>query len=148
MTVKFQKAYVETERPTVDTGQGLTEQTHKRQCDMNYILRDYRKSGLVKHMAKNRGRYDDVKVEDFQQAMFIVNEAQQMFQGLPGEIRKKFDNKPEGFLAFVQDEGNIEEMKKMGIMKGVDGIDIEGTINAAVAKAHEKALEKDPERTS
>jgi phage internal scaffolding protein len=113
---------------TVDTGEGLTEQAHKKECDMNYILADYRRTGLIKHAAKFKGKYDDVTQADFQDAMFIVTEAQQMFEQLPSETRNRFGNDPGAFLGFVQNPDNKEEMQKMGILKGNDGIDINGAV--------------------
>ncbi len=123
---EIQTAHHTTVRPTIDTGAGLTEQSHRDTCDINCILADYHKTGLLKHAAKNEGRYDDVTANDFQEAMFLVKNAQNMFEELPANIRDRFANNPASFLDFVQDESNLDEMQKMGILKGNDGIDISG----------------------
>ena len=115
----------------IDTGKGKTEQSHKKQCDINYILRDYHASGMIKHAAKYEGKYDDVTVQDFQEAMFIVKNAQTMFEDLPANLRNRFGNDPAAFLNFVQNPDNSEEMHKMGIIKGNDGIDISGAATGA-----------------
>lgn len=133
-TVKIQKhlmAKSEKARPTIDTGPGKTEQAHKRQTDINYILNDYRKTGLVKHAAKHQGTYDDMPAVDFQEAMFKVTQAQQMFETLPGDIRKRFGNDPGAFLEFVQDPNNVDEMAKLGMLRGNDGLDINGAQSGA-----------------
>jgi phage internal scaffolding protein len=124
--MKLQRAYSKTKRVTVETGPGLTEQAHKNETDMNYILRDYQRTGLIKHAKLNEGRYDDIAVQDFQEAMFIVKNAQDMFDQLPSNIRKRFQNNPAEFLAFVQNPENEQEMRFLGILEGNDGFDISG----------------------
>jgi phage internal scaffolding protein len=118
---------------TIDTGKGLTEQSHKKQCDMNVILADYARTGLIKHAKQHEGRYDDVTTQDFQEAMFIVKNAENMFNALPAAVRKQFEGRPEQFLDFVQNPDNKEQMASMGILKGNDGIDINGAhVNSPV----------------
>jgi len=126
--ITIRRAYDDMGKSTVDTGKGLTEQAHKSECDMNYILREYTKTGLIKHAKNNEGRYDDVTGIDFQTAMDTVVNVQNLFNDLPGQIRKRFNNDPEGFLDFCHDENNREEMQKMGILRGNDGFDIKGAI--------------------
>jgi phage internal scaffolding protein len=108
------------------TGKGQTEQAHEKQCDMNYILRDYQKTGLVKHAKAHEGQYDDVTVSDFQDAMFLVTEAKNMFDALPSNIRTRFENDPAKFLGFVQNPANGDELKALGILKGNDGVNKDG----------------------
>lgn len=124
--IKINKPFRKTARVTIDTGPGLTEQCHKEECDMNYILRDYQKTGLIKHAKENEGRYDDISVQDFQEAMLIVKEAENMFSGLPSNIRKRFQNNPAEFLEFTQNAENRDEMVKLGILRGNDGLNKDG----------------------
>jgi phage internal scaffolding protein len=113
-------------KPTIVCGEGLTEQAHKRECDMNHILRDYQRTGLIRHAAKNKGRYDDVSAVDFQSAMDTVTQAKKMFDELPANIRKRFANNPAAFLEFVGSPENKDEMIKLGIIQGNDGLDRTG----------------------
>ena len=118
--MKFQKGRNgKTTRVTVDTGEGITEQSHKRETDINYILEDYKRTGFMKHAKENQGRYDDISVQDFQDAMFKVTEAQNMFNELPGGIRKEFDNNPARFLDFVQNPDNAQKLVDMGLAVAV-----------------------------
>ena len=128
----------------LNTGKGLTEQAHKRETDMNYILRDYYKTGLIKHAAKNQGRYDDISPVDFREAMEVVANSKSMFEELPANMRKQFDNQPDKFLEFVQNPDNKDQMQKMGILKGNDGIDISGAPTVA-PQPIERAPEPTPE---
>lgn len=151
--MEFQHRFNNTHRPTVDTGEGLTEQSHKNETDMNYILRDYTRTGLIRHAQKNQGRYDDVSVQDFHEAMNIVTQSQQMFNELPGQIRARFANNPAEFLSFVQNPANKKEMHDMGILRGNDGIDVRGAATTAptpppVGQGVEKPAEPDPTPSS
>jgi hypothetical protein len=111
---------------TVNTQRELTEQAHKKQCDMNFILRKYQKTGLIDHVKQHQGRYDDVSVQDFTEAMHTVSEANQMFESLPSFIRQKVGGTVEGFLDFVQNPNNKEELARLGMLKGNDGLNANG----------------------
>lgn len=95
---------------------------------MNVILADYSRTGFMKHAKVNQGRYDDVSAIDFQTAMTTVANANSMFESLPANVRKRFSNNPTNFLEFVQNPNNKAEMKSLGILKGNDGIDINGAL--------------------
>lgn len=135
--IQFQTRYNRSAKPVISTGEGMTEQSHKNECDMNYILRDYARTGLIKHAKENQGRYDDVSPIDFQQAMFTCANVKNLFEELPASIRKRFNNNPEGFLSYVQEPSNAPEMKRLGILRGNDGIDISGAPTRAPVGAGE-----------
>lgn len=130
----IRKALRKVERSILETGEGLTEQAHKKITDMNFILRDYAKTGLMKHAKNHEGTYDDISVTDFQDAMFKVTQAQNMFNDLPSQIKKRFGHNPAEFLEFVQNPNNATEMASLGILKGNDGLDIKGAATKAATK--------------
>ena len=68
---------------TIACGPGKTEQAHKDQCDINYILKDYTRTGLIRHANQHEGQYDDVTAIDFQNAAFTVARVKSLFEGLP-----------------------------------------------------------------
>jgi phage internal scaffolding protein len=119
--MEIQKALRQTKRVGIDTGPGKTEQAHKQQCDMNYILRDYQRTGLIKHAVKYEGQYDDVSDVDYQRSMMIVADVKNMFESLPSSERKKFSNDPAKFLNYVQDAANRQDLEERGILSGIDG---------------------------
>lgn len=127
------------------TGTVGAEQAHKRQCDVNYILRDYAKTGLLKHATKYQGQYDDVTIDSFQDAMFLVTRAQNMFNDLPSEIRKECNNNPAEFLKFVQDPKNKERMEELGILKGNDGLNSVGAPSGAPVATPQTPPQAPPE---
>jgi phage internal scaffolding protein len=133
--IKVRKPLERVGRVQIETGPGKTEQAHKTECDMNFILKDYARTGFIRHAKENQGRYDDIAVQDFQQAMFIVAQANSMFEELPSKVRKEFHNDPSQFLSFVQNPENESKMRKLGILKGNDGIDMQGArTNAPIEK--------------
>lgn len=131
---KVKKSFDPSDKVLVVTGAGKTEQAHKAQCDINVILRDYQRTGLIRHAKENAGRYDDVTAIDFTQAMQLVTSAQNMFLSLPSDMRKRFGNDPAAFLDFVQNPENAGEMQKLGILKGNDGIDVSGALVGSPTK--------------
>ena len=112
---------------------------------MNYILRDYQRTGMLRHARQNTGKYDDVTGVDFQTAMDTVVTAQNMFDDLPSNIRKRFANSPVAFLDFVSDPQNMEEARKLGMLQGIDGLDKDG--KKIVTKSADKA-KTDGDKTS
>lgn len=148
--MKIRNAYTRgKDKPTIDTGDTLTEQSHKAETDMNYILREYSRTGFIKHSKENQGRYDDVTVTDFTEALILVTNSQRMFNELPAPVRSRFQNDPGKFLEFVQDKNNLQEMHKLGILKGNDGIDIKGTqTNVPTPELYEEFLKERREKAS
>lgn len=114
-----------------------TEQNHKDQCDLNWIMKDAQRAQFILHSQKHEGKYDDFTFDDFQQAMYITANAQQMFDQLPAMVRRRFGNSPASFLEFVQNPDNKAELEKMGILRGNDGLDINGVPNSAPVSSAE-----------
>ena len=131
----------------VHTGKTMTEQSHREETDMNHILRDYVRTGLIKHAKDFEGKYDDIAAQDFQEAMFTVATAQSMFEELPAAIRKRFSNDPSRFLEFVHNPANANEMARLGILKGNDGIDVKGAATLAPTKEDVKAAADSPKES-
>lgn len=92
---------------------GRTKQSQKDQCDINFIMAKYLKSGNVDHLAKYQGRYGYAEAITYREALDTVIRAEEMFADLPSEVRTRFDNNPEKFLEFAQDEKNLPEMRKL-----------------------------------
>ena len=129
--VDFQVAHRPTIKPGLDTGPGLTEQSHKKECDMNYIIRKFQATGLITHAKTHEGKYDDIDSTDFREAMEIVTNANAMFADLPSNIRKRFGNDPTEFMDFVHNPANQDEMMTLGIIEGNDGRDASGQFTGA-----------------
>lgn len=118
----YRPELVDTRRRRVQfetTGQTMTRQSHKAECDINNIVNRFNKDGVITHLQKHGEKYDDVTGADYRQWMNKLVEAQQMFDELPSNVRNRFGNDPGAFLDFVQDEKNLPEMRNLGLAKGL-----------------------------
>lgn len=98
-----------------DFGEGMTEQSHKKSCDINTILRRFQKTGMLTHVNNMQGKYEDYPSSiDFQQMQNIIASAKSMFESIPSSVRTRFHNDPAEFLEFAQDPANRSEMLEMG----------------------------------
>lgn len=94
----------------------LTEQSHAESCDIHTIMRKYRKTGVLNHVAQYEGTYGHfASYPEFQDAQNIIAEAKSMFETVPAYIRADFDNDPALFLDFMQDPANKEAIADYGL---------------------------------
>lgn len=99
---------------------GLTEQSHKKACDINTIIERYEKTGLAP-VTTRQALYGDVSgVEDYLTSMNKLISAQEKFDSLPSKVRAKFNNDPARFIEFCSDEKNIDEMIDLGLLARVE----------------------------
>jgi len=91
------------------------KQSMKDQCDINFIMGRYLKSGNVDWLAKHAPSYGDIEPIDFHQAMGIVAKAKESFADLPSDVRKRFSQSPAEFLAFCHDGANLDEARRLGL---------------------------------
>ena len=58
--------------------------------------------------------YADVSaIPDYQTAMDTIASANQLFASLPATLRKRFNNDPAEYLAFVQNEENLSRQSNL-----------------------------------
>lgn len=115
--VTIKKPYEAKERVGISfQEQGMTEQCHKADCDINTILKRYDKTGLITHVNNAVADYGDyTEINEYQESLNLVIRAQENFEAMPSEIRKKFDFDPGQFLEFATNPANKEEMIKLGL---------------------------------
>lgn len=106
------------ERVTLDCGDELvTKQEHKAECDINNILRQYQRTGIITHVQAARGTYTDLPdALDFQEAMDTIIRAEAAFDGLPSKVRSHFLNDPTRFLAAFTDPAQAETLRAFGLL--------------------------------
>lgn len=114
-TAKFRMPYSHKRVAFVQTQPSMTKQNHKDECDINFILKRYIKTGVLEHANTFAGEYGDFAAINFQDAMNTVIESQNMFMTLPAVIRKRFDNDPHQFITYATDEKNRAEMEQLGL---------------------------------
>jgi len=115
--MEIRRAYDRTRTTTLITGESLTSQAHKDECDINRIMLKWAKTGTIEHRNTFQGEYGDFTGSpgDYHEAMTQVVEANEMFESLPSQIRRRFGNDPGAFLDFVQDENNHDQLIDMGL---------------------------------
>ncbi len=98
------------------TGKGKTKQSEAESCDINKIIARAQR-GIMKDFTKvNQDSYGDMSnAIDFHTSQNIVANAQQKFDELPSNIRSRFDNEPEKFLEFFDDNNNAQEAFDLGL---------------------------------
>lgn len=98
------------------SGESMTKQSFKDECDINIIMRRYESSGVIPWMQEREPRFIDASGYDFQEAMFLVAAAKSAFAELPARMRERFDNDPSKLMAFIQDDKNREEAISLGLV--------------------------------
>lgn len=95
-----------------------TQQQFKEECDVNNILRNYVTTGVLTHVSNVAPQFGDYSnmPSDYGEALALVEKSKEDFMLLPAEVREKFDNRPENLLKFIQDEKNIDEAVKLGLI--------------------------------
>lgn len=97
-----------------------TKQSFVAECDINNILKQYRASGMLRHISAKaeKGVYTDLPDNiDFQESMNTVLQAEAAFASLPSSTRSRFHNDPAEFLEFMANPANQDEAIKMGLAK-------------------------------
>lgn len=85
------------------------------ETDIKNILAKYGRTGILPVM-KNEAIYGDFSnVPEYQEAQNILIKAENQFNSLSSDVRKKFDNDPAKMLEFVSKEENLEEMYDLGL---------------------------------
>lgn len=103
---------------TVTMPPSMTKQEFVQECDINTIMKQYSRTGMLSHVSAKaaQGGYQDLPDElDFQAAMNTALAGQQAFASLPAKLRARFDNDPAAFLGFLADPANQEEAIALGL---------------------------------
>lgn len=113
--------YVPTRRRvSVDCGTHLiTKQEFKEESDINYILNQYKKTGIINNIMKQQPIYTDLPDElDYQHSMNITMQASDAFQTLPAVVRRYFDNDPLQLVAAVHNPDMRATLEELGVLEG------------------------------
>lgn len=85
-------------------------------CNINNILKKYKKTGVIEHVNRARAMYGDFsEYKDVAQNLDKTAKAVQLFESLPAELRNEFKNSIPGFFEFVGDAKNFDRCVELGI---------------------------------
>lgn len=100
----------------VDGLPSLTQQNFKNECDINFIMKRWEKTGELTHVRSNAPSYGDFSnLGDYQSSLNVVLAAQEAFDSLPAVVRNRFSNDPAMFVEFVQDPSNADAIVELGL---------------------------------
>lgn len=94
----------------------FTEQSHKDTCDINKIIANYDRQGIISHVTKIEAKFGDMTGSDFKTMSDQIIEAKRMFNGLPSKIREEFENNPAKLLEFMEDPNNRDRAIELGLI--------------------------------
>jgi len=93
-----------------------TVQSYKEDADINVMIRRFGISAVAK--PQEAGFYDFTNAPaDYMEALNAINEADRRFATVPAEIRARHENNPAKFAAWLHDENNADEARKLGLLK-------------------------------
>lgn len=112
----FSKRIPEQLRFNLDEFPSRTQQSFKKQCDVNQIIARFQKTGELNHVRDGASVYMECTQIDFQDCMDRIVRAEEHFMSLPSKVRERFGNSVSNLLDFMSDEKNFEEAKALGLI--------------------------------
>lgn len=92
------------------------KQSFKDECDINRIMAKYLNTGTIPQ-GLPVGRYGDFSDAcDYLEAQLTLKNAEAQFLALPAKLRAELNNDPANFLAWVQDEKNLDQLHELGFL--------------------------------
>lgn len=115
--MKIRKAYDKHDRQGFETvGESLTQQHFAKEADIKTIIKKHDRTGIISHVARGVAHYGDYsEVNEYRDALDMVNNANENFMQLPSEIRAMFDNDAGTFFEFATNPANDEKMVQLGL---------------------------------
>ncbi|AXH77649.1 MAG: internal scaffolding protein [Microviridae sp.] len=94
----------------------MTEQSHKNGTMVENIIAQYDRTGLILHVNQATASYGDfTEVNEYQESLNLVIEADNAFNALPAAVRKEFANDAGAFFEFATNPANAERMYELGL---------------------------------
>lgn len=99
-------------RPPIKYDDGRTIQSHKDETDINKIMARFQQGEAISHLVKHEGVYGDFSEYDFLKETQMLARGREIFDELPGEIRREFHQSPDEFFRYVNDPANLGDLRK------------------------------------
>lgn len=101
------------------TRPSLTEQSHKRSCDINTLVARYQQTGILgdpsQYLAQHYGDFTDIG--DYHEQQNAMARARQSFEALPSSVRDAFANNPGKFIDSLFDPAQRKKLEVLGLVK-------------------------------
>lgn len=95
----------------------LTVQDQAEEADINVLVERFGVTGQIPQKVRMPTYGDFTGVNNYQDALNAIMEAERSFMQLPAKVRQRFNNDPQEFLDFCEDPANLEEAQKLGLVK-------------------------------
>jgi len=99
------------------TEPGLTQQHFKDECDVNFVLEQYIRTGEISSRGHSGIYGDFTNAADYFTSALRIGEAQASFDALPARVRARMDNDPHQLLLFLADPANTDEARDLGLLE-------------------------------
>lgn len=102
------------------SGELITKQEMKAECDINNILKQFQQTGIYTHVSANASQavYADLPNSfDYQDALHTVMQAEESFSTLPSVVRDFYQNDPERFLHALTDPAQKDRLTEWGVFE-------------------------------
>lgn len=115
--MKIYSRYAPPPRPkTLSIGPSLTQQQEAQSCDINYIIKRYRATGVLP-LNKATPIYCDVsEVSDYARCLTYIQDADARFLAIPADIRQRLGNSPDSFAAGLKNPDNYAYAVEHGLI--------------------------------
>ncbi len=98
-------------------GRTRTKQSEAKATNINTIVSQYDRTGLLPQDGREALFADVADAPDYRTALELIQQADDLFMGMPAELRARFDNEPAIFLDWTSDPANREEMVELGLIE-------------------------------
>ncbi len=92
---------------------GRTKQSQKDQCDINKLLEKAARQGSLSHLDKYQPKYGDWSGYDFEEHIKKIADANTIFEDLPAEVKKEFNQSTQEFFEFVTNPENSDKLPQL-----------------------------------
>jgi hypothetical protein len=113
----FKSAYSVRDRVQTNIeGESMTQQHFAHGADVRNIISQYDRTGLIANVARGVAQYGDYsEINEYRESLDLINNANDMFQQLPAEIREIFKNDAGDFFEFATNPANESKMIELGL---------------------------------
>lgn len=102
----------------MNMGPNKVKLAERTQTDINLIMRKYLLNGIVDHQNPKMAQYGDFSnAVEYWDALNKIQSANDMFMGLPSNVRDAVQNDPGKFMELMQDESRRDELEKLGLVE-------------------------------
>lgn len=95
------------------TPHGRTKQSQKNETDINMLLERASRSDSLSHLDKYQPLYGDYAGYDFEKHINTITAGQGIFEQLPAEVKREFDQSAQKFFEYVTDDKNKERLPQL-----------------------------------